>query len=235
MMGEPIRAKAEKVFLSANPNRSYYEAYSKITGQENVECRSLDSLFSGSNDLIDFLKIDVEGGEGSILQGARNLLSDGKILFVKSEFLISPIYKDMALLGKQHEILNEYGLLLIDLDFKHPRYTWGSPSKIAPIEDRQFLFAGDAYFVKDPDRHNLSAEEKHRLGVIALVFGFYSFSCNMFREAGLLTVPEIESIERSLSKSSWKSIVHRMITLYPKRFLKRTLKLKTIATHGQLH
>jgi len=55
--------------------------------KEEVEIRTLDSFCSEQNiDHIHFLKIDVEGHEKKVLEGASNLLSNGDIDFIQFEF-----------------------------------------------------------------------------------------------------------------------------------------------------
>jgi len=55
--------------------------------KEEIELKSLDSFCEEKGiHKIDFLKIDVEGHELSVLSGAKNLLEQGKISFIQFEF-----------------------------------------------------------------------------------------------------------------------------------------------------
>jgi FkbM family methyltransferase len=60
----------------------------------SVETTTLDD-FCDKHDIdhIDLLKMDVQGAEYLILEGAKNLLSQGKIGLIYTEILISPSYE----------------------------------------------------------------------------------------------------------------------------------------------
>jgi FkbM family methyltransferase len=86
-----------------------------------VECKfsTLDYFLDNEKiEFIDLLKIDVQGGEYKVLEGAENTISSGKIKIIFLEILISPIYEDQKNLSyylsyfekKNYELFGLYNL-----------------------------------------------------------------------------------------------------------------------------
>jgi FkbM family methyltransferase len=127
-----------------------------VTEERTVEARSIDSLFAGRE--VHFFKLDVEGAELEVLEGAREQLSRN-VLGVRSEVLFAPIYKDAALFGDLNRLLFDRGFELLNLDYtgagnKTGRFT--KPGRFGK------LLSSDAVWVVSDDR--LFAAEGDRLG-----------------------------------------------------------------------
>jgi FkbM family methyltransferase len=86
-----------------------------------VECKfsTLDHFLDNEKiEFIDLLKIDVQGGEYKVLEGAENTISSGKIKIIFLEILTSPIYEDQKNLSyylsyfekKNYELFGLYNL-----------------------------------------------------------------------------------------------------------------------------
>ena len=72
--------------LSSFFNRSIFSLGQKVEENE-VDCITLDILFSDLNlNIIDYLKIDTEGSELTILQGCVELLTHDKIRYIQLEY-----------------------------------------------------------------------------------------------------------------------------------------------------
>lgn len=82
--------------------------------ERSVEARSLDSLFQDRD--VHFLKLDIEGAEYTVLQGAKAIL-DRALLGVRCEVLFAPIFKGAKLFGHLHDLLAEHGFELLNLDY----------------------------------------------------------------------------------------------------------------------
>lgn len=97
------RTQEEKVLYSYRNNQrsghaslyknvfEFYQAYGVQEAEDlleiKIKLRSLDEFCETSNiERIDFLKIDVEGNEFNVLEGARSLLSRGAISLIQFEF-----------------------------------------------------------------------------------------------------------------------------------------------------
>jgi FkbM family methyltransferase len=177
---------------------SLYDVHFRVLKECEVSCRPLDDLFD-ETEIIDFLKVDVEGGEIRVFKGAQNLLDRGQVLFIQSEFQAFPYYLEHSVFGDQHSFLTKNGMRLIHLQFDHMRYQRGSVD-IPDACTRSPLFAGDALFMIDPDTNDLSPLIRQRLALILLVFGFNSLALSLLCEAALLEKDELAAIRTAIVK-----------------------------------
>lgn len=94
---------------------SFYkrEVFEQNYQQFETECITLDDLVLNLNiDCIDYLKIDTEGSELTILNGSKNLLKNKKINYIQLEY--GPTYEDAGYnVLDIIEYLNFYGYKLI--------------------------------------------------------------------------------------------------------------------------
>ena len=77
------------LYHSDNPGLHRIFPQTKAKGQVQVELTSLDKYFIDSNlvDKINFIKIDVEGLEFSVLKGMKNILKNNKKIKILFEFM----------------------------------------------------------------------------------------------------------------------------------------------------
>jgi len=204
LMGKTDVNVTSHMFLGKDV-QSYENIHSEIQSTVTVKCKRLDSIINQARK-IDFLKIDVEGADFSVLKGALGLLKSKNILFIRAEFQLFPFYNNHYLLGDQQLLLNKYGYRLIGFDWEHPRYT-RDKSDLPEYADRRLMYAGDYYFILDPDRVSLSAEDRYRLALISLIFGFNSLAISLLKETGLFSTSEINEVEevikRRYAKKRW--------------------------------
>jgi len=100
----------ENASLVENVISEIYKQKSKIY---NVEVKSLDQIACEQHvDYIDFLKIDVEGGEYDVLQGAKKLLDKHRINIIQFEFNEMNLYSHKTF-GDFKKILEGYELYRI--------------------------------------------------------------------------------------------------------------------------
>lgn len=74
---------------------------------------------------IDYLKIDTQGYEMSVLQGAQKTLAKTRVVMIESNFL--SIYEDGSTFCQIHQFLMDAGFLLVQLDApsrSHGLYVW---------------------------------------------------------------------------------------------------------------
>jgi FkbM family methyltransferase len=122
----------EFFFKPSNPtNSSFYRVPDPELQSRTVPVRRLDSLLEeGVIPGADFLKVDVEGFEGSVLLGAVKLLASG-VLGVESEtnFSTSPIYPKTHF-GLIQEVLLQQGMFVLDINFNRvPRAAYQEARK----------------------------------------------------------------------------------------------------------
>ena len=172
LMGHAKQSICERMWLDGDvDNHPYSYNHTDVVKTLPVACKRLDEVF-GHEDLIDILKIDAEGGEGKVLDGCRSLLEAQSILMIKTEFLLTPYFERSTLLGHQQVFLDKFGYRMIGFDLVHSTYS-RSPTPIHPTADRRLIYAGDAYFILDPDTNTLGSQKLYRLGLACLALGFY--------------------------------------------------------------
>jgi|LauGreDrversion4_2_1035121.scaffolds.fasta_scaffold262537_1 FkbM family methyltransferase len=198
LSGDANEKITKKMFLEGRTKYTYQESVQAVKSRMKVPCASLDSIFNRET-ILDYLKVDTEGCELEVFKGAEKLLSNQSILFIKTEFLFTPYYTPHVLLGHQQVYLDNMGYRLIDIDLKHLKYL-REPSLIPKSMDRRPMYAGDAFFMIDPDLNDIDPFKKHRLGIVLLVFGYRSLAISMLKEAAILSYQDIARLEIQLSK-----------------------------------
>ena len=89
---------------------------SRYVGQEEIEIASLDSMFSflcSPTDKV-FLKIDTQGYEKKVIEGAKKSLK--LIDFIQLEMSLVPLYNGELLFDEMRVLLNRAGYCLISID-----------------------------------------------------------------------------------------------------------------------
>lgn len=212
LMGPVNRVMTENIWRYHDKGLNYYTKHQRVNEISKVNCDKLDNIWK-KNKYIDILKLDTEGSELNILKGAERNLKEKKILMIKSEFLFVPYYKQQNLLGHQQVFLNKMGYRLIHIDDNHYTYSW-KKSRVKETYDKRFQYAGDAYFIPDPDLNNLNNQQFLRLGIICLALGFNSSGINFLAKTNFFTENKIYEFEKLSSKPSvirylvnyWKNI-----------------------------
>jgi FkbM family methyltransferase len=176
--------------------KRYYDNATRVLRTEEVDCITLDEVLA-PNEIVDFLKLDVEGAELACMEGAQKLISEHRALFVRSEFVTFPYYKEHDVFGKQHVFLNDRGYRLIGIDLSHHTYRRG-PRDLPETADRRMIYAGDATYVPDPDRIDISPEHKQRIAAMAFIFRFSTLALSLMDEAKLTSANDIARIEKTL-------------------------------------
>ncbi len=218
LMGHAIPEVVNNMYLDYPDDRrfkSFGELHSAVQMEIEVDCMTLDDAVPVGS-VCDFLKLDVEGAELRCLQGANKLLSENRILFVYSEFVSFPYYKEHCVLGDQHTLLNDHGYRLLDIELGHSTYN-RELTDLPNSADRNLIHAGDAVYCVDPDRNELSPLDLQRLAVISFSFGFNSFALSMLSKAKLNTDEEIQLIKKSISKNYTIARAKKIWSSFPTR------------------
>ena len=159
----------------------------KVIDTEMMKSISLDDyLEQKSFPEINFLKIDTEGNEHHILEGAKGLLNTKTLLGIKSEVWLGPI-KDATAFSRIDTLLRSHHFHLFDFEFR--RYTRNSlpsgaiseenPYKCTSDRFGQFL-TGDVIYIKDPIcslNENLEIFEWNDTNVVKLAMIYYIYNC----------------------------------------------------------
>jgi FkbM family methyltransferase len=92
----------------------YMEEAQCVTGEADVTATTVDEAFAGQE--VHFLKLDTEGSELSILEGATRSLND-HVLGVRCEVSFLPMLEHGPLFGDIARFLNERGFDLLNFDY----------------------------------------------------------------------------------------------------------------------
>ena len=193
--------EANHAFLSRFPEAERFE----VVKQVRLRADTLDSVLA-ANDMgtVDFLKIDTQGAELAILQGARRTLAQ-HVFGVELEVNFGPLYVGQPTFGELDAFLRALGLQLIDL---RPAYwkrvygaRFGGPKG-------QLVFGDALYFVTEErfqQRLADMAEVHVRRGVllramsVCLLYGYVDYALELLRPNTGLFEPSIAAeIERRL-------------------------------------
>jgi FkbM family methyltransferase len=199
LMGPASERMTSNMWREQDRGHNYYDRVQRVVGSDQVPCVTLDHIWNDHTETIDILKLDAEGSELEILKGAAQLLTDKRVLFIFSEFLLLPFYECRVTLGHQQVFLDDLGYRLISLDLNHYVYNWRK-TKIRSRNDRWMNYAGDAVFVLDPDRNALDGDMMYRLGLACMAMGYNGFGLNLMREAGMISDADIAAIEAEVNR-----------------------------------
>lgn len=186
--------------------------------KQTTKTETADRFF-GSQGLerIDYLKLDTQGTELEILKGARGYLSAGKILVIKAEVSLLPVYRDQCTFSDVDRFLKEHGFLFVDCAF-YPDAVVAQSAATAvrgttAREQTRFSAGGDAFYALDPSRYrgDDAAGSLVRSAVLLNQLGYVSVAFNMLRNASF----PADRIEALLSATA---------PVDPKARLKRALK-----------
>lgn len=83
-----------------------------------VECISIDFWSRKYNANIDFIKVDVEGGEYFVLKGAADSLKNS-VIACNVETWIAPVHRGQVDIGRTISLMKEMGFELYDMDLHH--------------------------------------------------------------------------------------------------------------------
>ncbi len=177
----------------------------QITDVESISTDRLDDL--GVVPPIDFLKIDIQGGELNVISNARNKLAEAMI--VQTEVRFFPLYEKEPTFGDLERELRDQGFIFHSFDFLKP--VLGSRSLRTKFRRRAFsqIVDGDAFFIRDlRTLQSFSDEQLSKLCILADsvvgAFDLASLCLEEFVRREKLTLEDVE----------------KYLLLLPKRFLR---------------
>ena len=107
-------------FLKPDMDNEWYTRYRPGSGEiidtKKVETTTIDA-FARDNDVsVDFLKIDTEGTELTVIMGAEQQLS-GSVLGIRSSFSFMQFYQDQDMFSDIHDYLLSQDFYLLNIDY----------------------------------------------------------------------------------------------------------------------
>ena len=147
----------------------YYQPLGQVLAREPVRTRRLDDI--GEIEGIDFLKIDIQGGELSVFQNGREKLAQA--VFIQTEVSFVTLYKDQPVWGEVDLELRAQGFMphafaSIKRWPMAPAVIDGDPTK--PLHQ---LLEADVVYIRDVrDMGQLTDEQLRHMALIAhVVYG----------------------------------------------------------------
>ncbi|MFN8577574.1 MAG: FkbM family methyltransferase [Candidatus Sericytochromatia bacterium] len=126
-------------------NFNYFSDWSKIYKQIETETKRIDDIEEIKN--IDYIKLDIQGGELLVLENSKNKLKD--CMVIQTEVFFVPMYENQPYFSDIDSFLRAQGFVLHTLFDIFKRY-------LKPLEDPNSMFAGlnqvmqsDAVYIKD--------------------------------------------------------------------------------------
>lgn len=120
-----------------------------------IDTEKLDDVFMRLDVIPDFLKVDTEGTEQDVIEGAERLIETA-LLGVRASCNFQPCFIGQRLFSESHDYLLKRGYVLLNLDYKgfgYPRL--GLFRKPDPSEAEDFrygiLVAADAVWIRKPE------------------------------------------------------------------------------------
>lgn len=134
------------------PNHSYFSRFqglAEVMAEDfslEVEITTLDRVCELEGiEQIDFLKIDVQGADLAVLQGATGVLDRG-VLAIQTEVEFSPLYHNQPLFADVDTYLRQQGFTFFDITVA---YRARARSPICSTTRTGQLLWGDAFYLRD--------------------------------------------------------------------------------------
>ncbi len=170
-------------------NKPFADRYNMVkfaqTGEFPVITKTLDEVIFGElkaeTHWGEFLKIDTQGSEYQILQGAQRTLKERTVaLFVEVEFC--HIYEKQSLFSELELLLRKQGLIFYGFHSTHERSCKQLDKSL--YIGRERLLHADAVFFRDPlpgsyGEQPLSSRGDQTLFVCSLLLGYFDFALEL--------------------------------------------------------
>lgn len=155
-----------------------WKDYIHTTEHISIDLDTADHYFK--NNPIDYLKIDTQGSELSILKGATKLLMNKKIQIIKVEVSTIPVYKEQALFSDIDLFLRNYNYTLVDFVTYRNDHTsiWNQEKAHA-----HYAPCGDAIYALEDDTAGKDIFVKK--ATLLHWLGYPGIADSYFRKAGL--------------------------------------------------
>lgn len=194
-------------------DRYVYSERFHTTKSIDLKAQSLDRCLQSANIDPDFIKIDVQGFEHEVLQGAEYSVKAACGLLLEVEF--EPLYKNQKLFPAVHELMRSNGFELFDLQrCFYKRRLLGRP------EQRGQLVFGNALYLRPPEK--LSGWRADKLKAMMRIYKMFGFldSFEVARELlGLRDFPAVNirtEPQMTFARRKVYGLIGRLITVLEK-------------------
>lgn len=176
-----------------------FSRLSTVTSRQTIETCRLDDL--NEVERIDFLKIDIQGGELAAFDGGRRKLA--ATLCVQTEVAFIPIYEDQPLFAAQDVMLRSLGLRFFGMKSVNKFPFQGIPKELKRPSRRADLgqwVDGDAVYIRDFSCWEESDSKDLRNLLFILMLSFNAMSAvlrlaDILRRRGAITPDLVQKIQ----------------------------------------
>lgn len=195
-------------FLAGFPESARYH----VVDTTKISVTTLDEVLAGSDVLdVDFIKLDTQGTELYILQGAAETLSRS-VFGVEVEVEFAELYEGQPLFSDVDKFLRGFGFMLFDLKAIHWKREIGR--KIGGRKGQ--IISADVLYFKSPaeflNRGSCAKSKLLKALTICVVYGFFDYALFLSSEA--LEQGVLEEEEYRLATATLKRPRH-LSTLLP--------------------
>lgn len=181
----------------------------EIEQKIKLKSTTIDNYFK-ENIFIDFLKLDTQGSELKILQGALKLIEEKRIAIIKVEVTTIPVYKNQVVFSDIDLFLRNYGYVLVD--FLTYRAIYNPLFGKSQNRNNHYGPCGDAIYILNTEHLNESS--KIRSAVILNWLGYISLAKHLISTT-ILTSDEQNYILNYNFKSFKKMLKQFLINTCP--------------------
>jgi FkbM family methyltransferase len=175
------------------PNLRFLDRFPRAERFDVVETRTVEGdtldnqLAEGGVDHVDFIKLDTQGSELMVLEGARDTLGRG-VFGIDVEVELNPMYNGQPLLPDVDDFLRPLGYELFDLEPRRWKYTAG---RELALTRGQIVWA-DAVYLLGPEHvlpllcrdGDVSAEMLAHVVVICLLYDLGDYALALLDALG---------------------------------------------------
>ena len=196
--------KPNREFLNKFPESERFD----IVGSKNIEVDTLDEQFRIHNITgIDFIKIDTQGSELFVLEGATETIRN-QVFGLEVEVEFVEIYQNQPLFSDVDGFIKKQGFQLFDIQSAYWKREIGKDYH----KKRGQLIFGNALYLRELDKFNEiidniqdSIEKKSKvLKAISICFlyGYFDYAMEIFDMAGrLFDRTERKAVEKMIKRS----------------------------------
>ena len=190
------------------PNRAFLDAFPDASRFDTVDVHEVqadrldDHLQSHGLADVDFVKVDTQGSELLVLQGASRVL-ESSVVGVEVEVEFTPIYSGQPLFADVDAFMRGLGFLLFDL---RPVYWKRAAGRSVGGPRGQIIWA-DALYLKSLPALGASAARLEPAAQaskwlkaisIAVLYGYFDYALEIARAAGPLNADDRQVVEERL-------------------------------------
>jgi len=168
----------------------------------SVKTAALDDITEQLQvDHIDYIKMDTQGTELKILNGADRLLKSGAISVIKCEVGFIPVYKNQCLFSDVDRLLRSHDFQFVDCIFDRDviyESRRSNDTEHLPLRNisdiPRYASGGDAIFIYDHTlKGELDIKRSFKMGLILAEMRYFSLAYNCLKRTDL-SAEEIRSL-----------------------------------------